>query len=176
MDCRKTASAGLVAVATAVACENVRLAGLATVGTSAPQALHSVGDTLVVAWIFRIADVLSCQSAGPLLREVQKYEGDRVAIRVIAIGDASELVQDYFRVQRIRAQVRYVPGASFREGFGDLKLPALFLVRDGVVRGIWTGSSTVAKLAEGDPPRIVRLLESLIVEPRVDVGQETERR
>ncbi|HEU0014136.1 MAG TPA: hypothetical protein VFQ45_10655 [Longimicrobium sp.] len=102
-----------------------------------------------VVWLVRTADCLSCQFADYEFRRVAARFGPEVPLLTVHVGRpaAATVPQGFLRSRRLQSRVQTISPAEFARRHGDATLPAILLVRDGVIA--WTSS---ARPPKGTPP------------------------
>lgn len=112
---------------------------------------------VVLAWVFRSEDYLTCAAPAAELRRVQRALG-AVRVVAVAVGDEHrEWLPAFFRRERVDVDAAYLDLPVYRDRFGGSPLPALYLLRDGRVhRIIFAGD------AQMRAPRRLKAIEPLV--------------
>ena len=109
-------------------------------GSTLPPALVRPGapDEVVLAWVFRTGDYLSCAAPILELRRAQHALGPKVRIAAVVVGAERHRgwVPAFFRRERVSAEVAYVDVDEYRRVLGASPLPALYLVQGGTIRNV----------------------------------------
>jgi len=108
-------------------------------GSTLPPALVRPGapDEVVLAWVFRTGDYLSCAAPIAELRRAQHALGPKVRVAAVVVGARHRgWVPAYFRRERVSAEVAYLDVDEYRRVLGASPLPALYLVRGGTIRNV----------------------------------------
>jgi thiol-disulfide isomerase/thioredoxin len=90
-----------------------------------------------------------CRISMPLLENLQKEYGDRLALIAINLQDPDNVVRDYVRAQNLHSIVLLDESGSVGESYGTDAIPMQVLIdREGIVRDIKTGvtPNTISQL------------------------------
>jgi len=159
-------SAALLLALAAAACGSPPAAPAAALapGRPAPAAWTPVEwrrpVPVYLVWVVRTSDCLSCQFADYEFRRVAARFGPEVPLLTVHVGRpaAATVPEGFLRSRRLDARVHTVSPRDFARRHGDAALPAILLVRDGVIA--WTSS---ARPPQGTPPV---LLDTLVAHHR----------
>ena len=108
-------------------------------GSAFPAALARPGapDEVVLAWVFRTNNYLSCLAPVVELRRAQQASGGKVRVVAVAVGSEHRAwVPAFFRRERIQAEVAYVDVDGYRRLLASSPVPALYLVQEGTIRKV----------------------------------------
>jgi hypothetical protein len=89
-----------------------------------------------ILWLLRARDCLSCQLPTRELRHLQR--GSEVPLVVVIVGGGAQRVADFLRGERLTALLHGMTWREYRDTFGRLPLPALYVVRRDSVVGVWS--------------------------------------
>lgn len=136
------------------------------VGATTPDLGLPVNDRPAVVWGVRPRDCLVCQNVTREIRMAQGRSGTDIDYIVVVLGTDRGIVSSFLKVERIQAQVAYLPPNEFRDVFGGLQPPFL-LVSDGQrIRDLWVGPTDIAAAASpkgnGDPSSFQEAIERTI--------------
>jgi hypothetical protein len=108
------------------------------VGQAAPR-----GDGVVLAWVFRSQDYLTCAAPAAELRRVQRAFGADVRIVAVAVGsEHRDWLPAFFRRERVDVRPVFLEEDEYHARFGGSPLPAMYLLRDGRIdRIIFAGEA-----------------------------------
>lgn len=98
-----------------------------------------------ILWVFRTEDCLTCQNMDYPVRKVQSSFGPSVPLFAVHVGSEEQaaIPQSFFRTRRLRVEQSVnVPLRDFRNEFGDVALPALYVVKGR--RILWSSVSDSA--------------------------------
>jgi hypothetical protein len=95
-------------------------------------------DAVVVGWSFSSRDLLSCQTAAPLLRRIKHTHKD--GVRIVAVTDTGDeaLLHTFFRSERIPIDLIVSNAREYRRVSRSGR-PVLFLGRDRRIIEVWEG-------------------------------------
>lgn len=106
---------------------------------------------MVVAWIFRAEDCLSCNTPVRPFRQLQARYADRVRFQALAVSDAPDdraLVASFLKRERLLSfETRLLDLGQYRGSFGQQTLPAVVVLAGGRLLGVWDDRAT--RVAEG---------------------------
>ena len=128
-------------------------------GSAFPAALARSGGRgeVMLAWVFRSEDYLSCSAPAVELRRVQRALGGRVRVVAVAVGSEHRgWVPAFFRRERVRAEIAYVDVGEYHRLLGGSPLPAMYLVQDGTIRKVFFTGPLQARSA----PRLAAIAPS----------------
>jgi hypothetical protein len=111
------------------------------VGSRFPLAV--AGTAAEVVWVVRPDDYLTCQTAAGGLRELQRQVGSSVPLTVVYVGPHASWLEEFLHRQRIAATIVPMDEGRFRRAFHRNPGPWLYLLSDGVVRGVLPGGGEV---------------------------------
>lgn len=130
-------------------------------GTRAAPAPMAPGTVVVsaqagaeteVLWVVSTRDLLSCRTAGLVLRRVQRAR-PRHPLTLVAIGADSAWARSFLREERVRARVRTLSEREYHDTFGRSPTPMIYVLRSGRVhavispeREVSAGTQTIAAL------------------------------
>lgn len=109
--------------------------GVSSAATGNERIEASEADTgdLVIRWVFRQGDLMSCRTSARDLRHVLFNHGERVQMIAIAIDSDPRYVQGFFRAERLRGEVEYLTERQFRRRHGSVPYPSVAIIRDNRV-------------------------------------------
>ena len=101
--------------------------------------LSSVGlriEPQSIIWAVRPGDLLSCHTAGSILRRVERARPGKVPLSLVVVGSEGDVAwgASLLRVERLHGQVRLVSEAAFRSAFGVQPTPTVFVLHRGQVK------------------------------------------
>lgn len=88
---------------------------------------------VIVTWVFRTEDCLTCQAFPAEIRRALKEHGESIrfaAIQVGAPGDTT-VAKAFFERERLNPRYVQVRSNDYRATFGDLPLPAIYVIVNG---------------------------------------------
>lgn len=89
------------------------------------------GQERAILWFVRPKDLLSCNTAGRILRHVMAEERTRANLTVIGVGADSTWTASLLNTERLRGQVRIVSEREYARMLGDHPTPAIQILRGG---------------------------------------------
>ncbi|HEX9937778.1 MAG TPA: hypothetical protein VGB15_11670 [Longimicrobium sp.] len=98
--------------------------------------LASAPAAAQVVWVVRPEDWITCQSAAGGIRELQRRTGPGLPLTVVYVGPHESWLSEFLRRQRIAAAIVSMDERRFRRVFRREPAPWLYLLDDGVVRGV----------------------------------------
>jgi hypothetical protein len=97
---------------------------------------------LAVTWVFRGEDLFACETVAYDLRRVLGEYGRRVDIRAIGINTDAELVASFLRKERLPIRVAPYTEVQYRQAFGNVASPAVFITQAGQpVRSVFASNT-----------------------------------
>lgn len=107
------------------------------------------GADLLVGWVLRAEDCLSCTTPTTAFRQMKAKYGDRVKIVGVGVATDSAAVESFLRRERLQVQMTYLDRLAYHRQFGWSPVPAVYVVRDGkVVVAPEAGARSPDRLAE----------------------------
>lgn len=120
----------------------------------------TTADRVVVVWLFKREDCLSCMRFPAALRAAQKNAGagsfSFVAVLVSDSSTPPDWLPRYFMKERLTPTIHVVEQHELHQDLGNLTLPTLLVVVDGSVHA----------MSDGDPEILTDLPE--LIEGRRD--------
>jgi hypothetical protein len=134
--------AALTALACVAACARPTGDALPA-GTLFPAGVAASGAPVQVVWVLRPDDYLTCQTAAPGLRDLQRATGAGVPLTIVYVGPHADWLREFLGRQRLQATVRRMDDEAFRRSFHRSPMPWLYLLDGGVVRSVLPGRGDV---------------------------------
>lgn len=144
-------------------------------GDPAPNV--STGSDLrdvTVLWVVRAQDCLSCQTAAPTMRHLQRRFANNVEIVVVAVSDEEELVNSFLRAERLDVPVVHVDRRQYANLFGRTPVPAVHVIHGGRVVATWHRVRGVLGATTGASPALWRVI-SMHLAWRANVAVDPRR-
>lgn len=106
---------------------------LMAVLTGNPEADGSPSERIVVTWVFRAEDCLSCQAFPGEIRRVLKDHVGSIRFAAVQVGepDDTAVTNAFFRREQLNPHYIQMSPAAYRATFGILPLPAIYVVVNG---------------------------------------------
>jgi hypothetical protein len=99
---------------------------------------------VLVGWVFKAEDCLSCYTPASALRHLQGEYGSRVRIAAVLVGRDSATANSFLRRERLNVQLTSLSTLGYRKQFRWTPTPALYVVRDGEIALLAPNASGVA--------------------------------
>lgn len=96
---------------------------------------------IVIAWVFRTEDCLSCQGWSWAFRRIQQKYAEQVKLYALHVGDDVSAVDEFFRRERLAGSLVHLRPREYRRVFGSTALPALYLLKGETVVAVRSGKS-----------------------------------
>jgi len=105
------------------------------VGALAPTFLRAGSpDGLVLAWVFPVNVLLSCDSPSGAFRRLQRSYPDRVKLVVVAVGRDPDILEPFLRRERLHPVVIRLSEVEYAQHFGATPHPSVQIVRGDRLR------------------------------------------
>jgi len=112
-------------------------------GSPAPRLSNARSESqLVVQWVFRAADLLTCRTSAAELRHAQMQFGNHVQVSVVAVDVDPGVVRALLRSERVVADVVHLSEREYARDFGAVQTPVVFVVRSGRVTEMFASGNT----------------------------------
>jgi hypothetical protein len=89
------------------------------------------GQERSIVWAVRSKDLLSCHTAGSVLRHVQASGGPAANLTLVAIGTDGAWAASLLRTERLKGTVRVVSDDEYEHVLGVLATPAIYVLSHG---------------------------------------------
>jgi hypothetical protein len=86
-----------------------------------------------ILWVLRSKDLLSCHTAGSVLRRIQYTAEPAPSLTLVAVATDSAWAASLLRSERLHGRVKVLSEREYRRGFGGTLTPMLYVLHNGRV-------------------------------------------
>jgi hypothetical protein len=124
----------------------------ASVGREVPAFLAAEPGRATIVWAFREDDLLSCTNDAMSIRHATLRFPSSVRLVVVPVGDDTGLLASFMRRERLRGEVRRLPGTSLAAALGETDVPAVFVITGRHIREASSDSTWSNGVSRGTRP------------------------
>lgn len=118
----------LVSLLLAGAVAAVALLGADTQRTEPPPLEETAGEALVVHWVFRPAELITCKTPAYVLRHLRDDLGPNVRVVAYGVGVGEEEARSFLRAERVPAELRTATPEEYRSRYNMSPETGIYIV------------------------------------------------